>query len=310
LVVAGPVLIAASLAACGGPSAEVGSGEIERAPVGPARTVAYCHNGGATQTMVVWGPATAPDRRLPAVVDVHGGGWVSGDATLALGSLDERVAAAVVAREWVFASINYRLAPASPWPAQIEDAKCAVRFLRAHAASWHIDPHRIGAMGASAGGQLVSLLGLTGPGAGFDEGANLNRSSAVEAVVDEYGPTDLNAVDWSTTPLARQVTPEVFGVPSTLPSAVLAAASPVTYVASGAPPFLVVQGAEDTLVVPDQSRELVHRLQAASDDARLVMVEGAIHGLYPAGARPISPSLPALAQEVVAFFERQLGPGS
>jgi acetyl esterase/lipase len=89
----------------------------------------------------------------------------------------------------VVASIDYRLPPLSPWPAQLEDAKCAVRFLRAHAGALGIDPGRIGAWGSSGGGTLVSLLGLAGLDAGFDRGPWPDRSSGVQ--VDMFGPADL-----------------------------------------------------------------------------------------------------------------------
>ena len=91
------------------------------------------------------------------------------------------------------ASIDYRLAPENPWPDQIIDVKCAVRYLRAHAADLGIDPNRIAALGTSAGGQLVSLLGTTGSSTLWDAGPYPDESSAVDAVVDEFGPADLEA---------------------------------------------------------------------------------------------------------------------
>ncbi|HEX3947478.1 MAG TPA: alpha/beta hydrolase, partial [Acidimicrobiales bacterium] len=285
------VVLAALATACSSPPALVGR----------VRTAVYCGNGGTPQTLDVFEPTSAPSHPVPAVVDVHGGGWVLGDATLAASSVDGRVEAALVGQGWVFVSIDYRLAPAARWPAQIEDAKCAVRYLRANAASLHIDPGHIGAIGASAGGQLVSMLGLAGPEAGFDVGADLDQSSAVQAVVDEYGPSDMNAPNWAASPVAQQVSPEVFGVPVGQPSPVLTAASPVTYVGPGAPPFLVIQGDDDQVVPPAQSEELVQRLKAAGDQATLVMVANADHGLVPTGNRPIVPDIAALAQQTAAF---------
>jgi acetyl esterase/lipase len=92
----------------------------------------------------------------------------------------------------VVAAIDHRLPPGAPWPAQIEDAKCAVRFLRAHAGELDVDPNRIGVWGSSGGGHLASMLGLTGPEAGFERGQYLDQSSAVQAVVDMFGGTDVN----------------------------------------------------------------------------------------------------------------------
>lgn len=301
--VAVPVLVVLTAVAL----AAAGCGAGPPALVGTVTDVPYCDLGGGPQTMDVYSPTPPPAGPAPVVVDLHGGGWVGGDATLSAGSLDGRVEASVVGRGWVFVSVNYRLAPAARWPAQIEDAMCAVRYLRANAAALHVDPGRIGAMGASAGGQLASLLGLAGPQAGFDVGPDLDRSGAVDAVVDEYGPSDLNAPSWAASAVARQVTPQVFGVPAGPTSAVLAGASPVTYVAPGAPPFLVVQGQDDDVVLPAQSEELVRRLRAAGDAARLVMVGGAGHGLVPVAGRQITPSLATLAEQVTTFFDRHLG---
>ena len=185
------------LGGCSGPPSLAGS----------QRSYTYCNNGGIAETLNVYEPIPPP-RSAPAVVDIHGGGWVSGDANLQPETLDWDVEPMLVGKGWVFVSINYRLAPSSPWPAQIEDAKCAVRFLRANAQALHIDPTRIGAIGASAGGHLAGMLGLTGAQTSFDEGGNLDRSSAVEAVVDEYGPTDLTSPVWSTSKALRVLSKE------------------------------------------------------------------------------------------------------
>lgn len=185
--------------------------------------------------------------------------------------------------------------------------KCAIRFLRAEATTYHIDPNHIGVIGASAGGHLVSLLGPAGPSAGFDVGQYLQESSVVEAVVDQFGPTDLTTTDWAASPVAERASPLVFGVAFGQSSPVLTNASPVTYVEPGAPPFLVQQGAQDTTVPPDQSEMLVQRLQAAGDRATLQLVQNAGHGFKPTGAGPVTPSPAELAQQAVNFFFQELG---
>jgi acetyl esterase/lipase len=238
---------------------------------------------------------------------LHGGGWVLGDGLVDPGTLTDDMEQAIVDHGWLFASVNYGLAPAHRWPAQIADAKCAVRYLRANARSLHVDPSHIGVIGASAGGQLAALLALAGPSAGFDGGQYSYEPSNVQAVVDEYGPADLNAASWSATPLAEHVSPEVFGVPAQPASTVLGGASPVNYVSNAAPPFLVVQGAEDDIVAPSQSQELVHRLEAAGAPARLVMVQNAGHGLEPAGNGPMTPSGSTIVHDEAQFFFEQLG---
>ena len=147
--------------------------------------IRYCNNQKAriTEPAILHGPA-------PAAVYVHGGSWVSGDYDTG-GFIINRIGPALAARGFVVVSLNYRLGPHDHWPAQIVDVKCAIRYLRANARRFHIDPNAIGAWGQSAGGHLVALLGTAGPSAGWDVGAYRNESSGVQAVVDMAGPSDL-----------------------------------------------------------------------------------------------------------------------
>jgi acetyl esterase/lipase len=252
-------------------------------------------------------PNPAPGSPVPTVVFFHSGAWVTGDSSFAPASLTGLAEQAIVGHGWIFASANYRLAPKDTWPAQIEDAKCAVRYLRANAATLHIDAAHIGAMGSSAGAQLASLLGLAGPAAGFDVGEHVDQSSAVQAVVDQCGPADLTTSDWAASGAALAFASTVFGENFGRNTALLAQASPVSFVAPGAPPFLIQQGAADTTVYPVQSQELASRLQAAGDSATLEMVQNAGHEFAPAGPTPISPSIAQLATDATSFFFRALG---
>ena len=253
--------------------------------------------------MNVWLPqgGTAPH---PVAVMVHGGGWKHGDAGPS--NRLSPVESGLVGQGFVVASVNYRLAPQYLWPAQIEDLKCAIRYLRANAATYGIDTTRIGAWGGSAGGHLVSMLGTAGPSAGYDVGQYLDQSSAVQAVVDEWGPADLTAPGWG--PYASQVITQVFGVSPGQPSSVLRAASPVAYVAAKDPPFLIIQGVADTTVPAGQSQEFAGVLQSAGVPETLVMVQNAGHGLKPAGGVP-TPSISQVNQMIVGFFTKQLGAG-
>ena len=278
-------------------------------------TITYCDESGVAETLDVYEPTPLPTTPVPAVVYVHGGGWVQGDSALSPGSLVAQVAQAIEAKGWIFVSIDYRLAPRFPWPAQIEDAACAVRFLRAAATTLHIDPRAIGAMGDSAGGQIVSLLGLAGRSSGFEVGQDLDQSSAVQAVVDLFGPTDLTTPDWVHAQLIQAYAPAAFGstlgpkAPGSAAGEALVDASPVTYVGSHAPPFLIIQGADDTVVPADQSTELASRLRAAGDEATLVMVAHAQHGLLPVAGGVMTPGTSSLVSQVVTFLTRQLQPG-
>lgn len=294
----GAVLLAALcvVAGCGGPPR----------PAGTERTLTYCRVDGQSETMEVWEPSGGVPRRVPVVVDIHGGGWVLGDASLQPGTVDWTVEQDLVGRGWIFASINYPLAPAHRWPVQLQAATCAVRFLRAEATALHLDGSHIGVIGASAGGHLAAMLGLAGDRPPFDSGEYPGEPSTVQAVVDEYGPSDLTSPVWAQSPALVRLAAEEFGVPAGQPSPVLAAASPVTYVHPGAPPFLVVQGAEDTVVPAAQSVELVHDLVAAGDRATLLMVRHAGHGLEPSGGTP-SPSADQVAAVAARFLVRALG---
>ncbi|HEX3567905.1 MAG TPA: alpha/beta hydrolase [Acidimicrobiales bacterium] len=273
---------------------------------GTASTLTYCTNGGETLSLVLYHPSAVPKGPVPVVVYFHGGGWEGGTPFVAPGTQIGDVESNLVNHGWDFATVEYRLAPQWSWPAQIVDAKCAIRYLRASATFLHIDSSRIGVIGESAGGQLAALTGLADQTAGFDVGQYVDQSSKVQAVVDEYGPADLAAPDWLSSPIAPEVNQVVFGVAPGGDTAALTAASPVTYVAPGAPPFLVVQGADDTVVAPAQSTDLVDRLTAAHDEARLVMVKGAGHGLDQVGAVPIDPDLETVASDVSSFFFSKL----
>jgi acetyl esterase/lipase len=196
--------------------------------------------------------------------------------------------------------VDYRLAPQYQFPAQIEDVKCAVRYLKENATRYNLDPNRFGVIGESAGGHLVSLLGLTDERVGWDVGQYLDQSSRVQAVVDLFGPSDLTAPEY-TRARAGTFTP-VFG---RAPEALMKA-SPVTYIAPNAPPFLIIQGDQDRLVPASQSQELADRLKAAGDTAQLVIVKNAGHGLVPTGNTQIDPPLTEIARTVGDFFAKNL----
>ncbi len=183
---------------------------VQTAPGSADRDVTYCSPGGEPQKMDIFYPAGTAGPALPTIFYVHGGAWTGGDKEQG----EALWARSFLGQSYVFVSINYRLAPRHKFPAQIEDVKCAVRFLRAHAAQLRIDPNRIGAMGASAGGHLVVLLGTAGPGAGFDRGRYLDQSSRVQAVVDLYGPADLPSLMAGSTQLEQYQVPNVFGATS------------------------------------------------------------------------------------------------
>lgn len=263
------------------------------------RDITYCAVDGVQLNMDVYYPKAATGL-FPAVIYVHGGGWSGGDKKDGAGAGD---IPALTDAGFLVVAVNYRLAPQYKFPAQIEDVKCAVRYLRVNASRYNIDPEKIGAWGGSAGGHLVSLLGTSDDSAGLEgTGGYSGRSSRIQAVADMFGPSDLT-VDFEGGAGSR-AGQQVFGT-SDLSSEILKKASPVTHVSADDPPFLILQGEKDSLVPPSQSQALYDRLVAAGVPAELVMVRNAGHGFKPSGGQP-SPSRAEITRMMVDFFNRKL----
>jgi acetyl esterase/lipase len=206
----------------------------------------------------------------------------------------------LVKRGYIVASLDYRLAPAHPWPAQLSDVKRAVRYLCANADRYGIDTRRIGLWGGSSGGHLVSLLGLTGIQA--DGAAQVKR---VNAVVDFCGPSDLLAPGFPE-PLRRMM--EAVFPPGPQRNQMLRDASPVEYVTPDAPPFLIIHGEYDNLVPLAQARLLYQRLKSAGVPVELVIISNAGHRFQPVNGEP-SLSRVQMGHLVVEFFEKNLKAG-
>jgi acetyl esterase/lipase len=246
------------------------------------RDVIYAVMAGRELAMDVYYPQTRGP--WPGLIFIHGGGWSEGD----------KAPLPVVPPGYLVASINYRLYPDHRFPAMIEDVKCAIRFLRAHAAACNLDPTRIALIGHSAGGHLAALAGLNGPDAGWDVGLYLEQSSQVQAVIEMSGPTDLKCTfpDW-----VEELKIDVFGADG------LAAGSPVTYARRDAPPFLIVHGDADA-VVPVEQAHLLHRtLLQAGAFSELIVVQNAGHGFEPVTG-PISPLMDQVFNIMLAFLSR------
>jgi len=262
--------------------------------------VVYGHAGSEDLTLDLYFPTNAARAHLPVVVYVHGGGWRLGNkGMLGLMPGPEEL----LQRHYLVVSINYRLAPDNKFPAMLEDAKCAIRFLRSHAQEFSLDPNRIGVMGDSAGGHIVALLGLTDASAGFEGAGWTNESSRVQAVVDLYGPSDLTSggpTNGSTIKLIK----DAFGAKNSS-DPVLKRSSPVTYVTSNAPPFLILHGDHDKMVRLQQSIELHDRLKAVGADSTLVVITNFSHG-YTAFWLKSSPSTDELSRQIADFFDKKM----
>ncbi len=232
----------------------------------------------------VWVPGTpAP---APLVMWVHGGAWMIGDRrelpeTLRPGQVFDALLSAGLA----VATIDYRFALEAPFPAQLHDAKAAVRYLRRFAGELGVDTTRIGVMGESAGGHLAALVGLTGHRADLEGTLGVvGPSSAVDVVVVWYGVSDLATMPRQAPPpeIAAGL-PEELRVPpeehlvAGLTDATRADASPVTHVTAGAPPFLLLHGTADRLVPCAQSEQLATALREAGVPVEFEAVDGAGH---------------------------------
>jgi acetyl esterase/lipase len=260
--------------------------------------VPYATSGHERQKLDLYIPGNA--KNPPMVLCVHGGGWKQGTKSNPRG-LRELLEAG-----FAVASINYRYSQQAVFPAQLEDCKSAVRWLRANAAKYGVNSEHIGAWGGSAGGHLVALLGTTGSVQEFDVGENLEFSSRVQAVCDWYGPTDFLQMD-------AQVPRGVKAMkhnPASSPESLLIGgpiqehpdrvrrANPITYITKGVPPFLIFHGEQDTSVAMGQSQILADALKQAGTDVTFETIPDDGHGLRKNG--------PALVPQSVEFFVKHL----
>ena len=258
------------------PSAE--QANLQLPPGVKAETdIAYAHQSEA-QKLDLYLPAENGDMLRPVLVAVHGGGWRGGDKQRGQW---RAIPARYAGEGYVAISVNYRLSGEAPWPAQIEDVKAAVRWLRGHAKEYRVDPERIGAYGNSAGAHLVSLLGLVKSAEGLEgSGPYQEHSSLVQAVCASATPTDF--LNWG----------QPGRLPQRLGSTFLAGpeggledrarqASPITYVGGDAPPFLLVHGTADQTVPIQQSNRFAKALRdAGAAEVRYMIFDNEGHGVF------------------------------
>lgn len=207
----------------------------------------------------------------PCIVVIHGGAWRMGDKSSHRGEIRQ-----FADEGFVSATIQYRFAPQYKFPAQVEDVKCAVRFLRAHASDYGIDPNRIGAVGFSAGAHLSMMLATLDSDALAGEGGWSDQSSKVQAAVSFYGPTLFTADDMPTRtePLVLDF---LGGTLAEVPEA-YKNASPVTHVDAGDPPMLLFQGTDDPLVPFTQAFQMTTAMTRHGVPGRVELLVGAGHG--------------------------------
>jgi len=257
------------------------------------RDIEYVPSGGKSRSLDLYVPEKT-EGKLPLIVWIHGGAWLGGDK-------QGCPAVRFLSKGYVVASINYRLSQEAIFPAQIEDCKAAIRWLRANADKYHIDPDRIGVWGSSAGGHLVALLGTSGDVKQLEgDQGNLKYSSRVQAVCDWFGPTDFTKIGGFPSNIKHDApdSPEskLIGGPVLENKEKSAKANPITYITKNAPPFLILHGDKDMTVPHNQSELLYEALKKAGVDVTFHTVKGGGHGF----------GGPEINKMVAEFFDRVL----
>jgi acetyl esterase/lipase len=293
-------MLALLLAAAPAAAQPAGSNLPEGAKV--HRNMEYVKDGHERNKLDLYLPAKA-DGPLPVIVWVHGGAWSAGSKD------NPGQVLAFVGKGYAVASIGYRLSQHAVFPAQIEDCKAAIRWLRANAQTYQLDPEHIGVWGASAGGHLAALLGTSGGVKELEgEGGSAEQSSRVQAVVDFFGPTDFLQMDAHAVKGAflkhdPANSPESKLIGGAIQENVekVERANPVKYVTKDAPPFFIAHGEQDPLVPCHQSELLYEALKKAEVEVTFQKIPGAGHGSKEFG----TDKMQAAVQE---FFDKHLKP--
>ncbi len=219
------------------------------------------------------------DGLFPTVLCIHGGGFRAGKRE----SYDN-LCVKLAERGYVAATMTYRLAPKHKFPAAVHDTKAAVRWLRANAATYKINPNKLGVTGGSAGGHLAQFLGVTADVPQFEgKGGNPTQSSRVSCVVNVYGPSDFTK-SYGKSVDAHEVLPLWLGGNLETARVIHIQSSPLYWVTPNAAPTLCIHGTEDKYVAHEQAVWLIDKLKAATVEAELLTLEGAGHGFKGADA--------------------------
>lgn len=255
------------------------------------RNITFLPEGRAEKADLYLPADFSPGKKLPAVVIIHGGGFVSGKRDAAR---ELNIGSNLVRAGYVALSIDYLLATPGriSWPQNLYDCKTAVRWLRANAEKYHIDPAHLGVIGGSAGGTLAALVTLCGPDAGLDPKEPLGQYSCqVQCGVDLYGPADLTVWMKGSTMFGKTMAqaPELYRQ-----------ASPVFQATAGDPPLLILHGTNDKTVELKQSELMAQACQKAGIEHELVVVEGAPHTFH------LQPKERDLRPVVIGFFDKHL----
>ncbi|HEY3787273.1 MAG TPA: alpha/beta hydrolase [Urbifossiella sp.] len=293
--------LAASLAFAGIPGKAIADSPA-LLPVKVEKNIVYSTAGGDKLMLDLAAPTEGGP--YPAVIMLHGGAWSMGSrADLSRRGKDDdgkpgpSVIEQVAARGYVAVSPSYRLAPKHKFPAQIEDARTAVRFLRANAKKYNLNPEKIAASGFSAGGHLALLLGAADKSS-FENREYPDESSRVQCVVSFFGPTDLSLYAASEGIEDAYMVPLLGKACKTDPS-VYKRASPIDYATKNFPPVLMIHGTADVVVPIIHSERLLKKLQEAGVSAELIVVKGEGHGWT-------GPIAAKTMRDAIKFLDEQL----
>jgi acetyl esterase/lipase len=250
-------------------------------------------------------PDPAPDAPVPAVVYLHGGGWRHGDKAAGMYPWHSPLMAE---NGFVAVNVGYRLTDLAPFPAQAHDVKAAIRWLRANADEYGIDPARIGVWGDSAGGHLAALLGTSAGVAELEgDSGSPDESSAVQAVIARCAPVDFTVWPDDEEPAENEILTALFGGPPKDAVELRRLASPAAYVHENVPPFLVVHGTEDETVPFGPTEAFVSALRAHGVDVTFEAVDGGHHNLLPDEQAPWgNHPWTELGQRALEFFDERL----
>jgi acetyl esterase/lipase len=268
------------------PSFDIGKAGTEE------KNVVYCNAAGVQLKMDIYYPY-AVTRSWPVALLIHGGSWMSGSKS---NDLTLRFVEPLRQAEYLVAAVNYRLAPQFKFPDQIEDVKCAIRYLRANTQDYNLDPNRFAALGFSAGGHLAALAGLTDSGQFNHVGGHEGYSGKVQAVVDISGPTKMSLFCNPDTIKA------VFGAADCDDYNKLHPADPAGYADPRDPPVMIIHGDQDTAVPLGSSTYLKEKLDQANIFNVLLVVKGAGHS-YDSSVQPIEPDFSQITEFVLQFLE-------
>lgn len=243
--------------------------------------VPYMKDGDVSQRLDIYYPEKRPIEPLPLIVHIHGGGWMGGSKH----PCDTRM----LAQGYVLASVGYRFSQKAKFPAQIQDCQAAIRWLRANAKQYHINPEKVGVIGGSAGGHLSALVGVSGGKKLFAAiGESTDQSDAVQCVCDIFGPKNFASVMEQAEKDTKVKNIFKFNTPSDPYSELIGAnlsdrektvaVSPITYVDKNSPPTLILHGTHDALVPYAQSEEFAAAMAKSGAPVWLQTFPGGGHG--------------------------------